>query len=140
MMAYGGSVHETTGETPNILMFGRKIQLLTDAVVKKSPDASDKPNDMEYEVLLSRIRDAQDRARGNLKKQLRDQKENYGRKAYGKGFKVRDQVWLHNPIRKKDISPKLIYPWEGPFITIFKLSDVTFNTEKTECKAKTCSL
>ena len=35
-----------------------------------------------------------------------------------------DLVWLHNPQRKKVISPKLRRPWEGPYVAVEQLNDV----------------
>ena len=42
--------------------------------------------------------------------------------AFGSG----DLVWLHNPQRKKGISPKLRQPWEGPYVVEEWLNDVVY--------------
>ena len=35
-------------------------------------------------------------------------------------------VWLHNPKRKKGVSPKLSRPWEGPYTVTERLNDVLY--------------
>ena len=45
-------------------------------------------------------------------------------------FKEGDQVWLYNPQRKKDRSPKLQRDWEGPYRVIKKINDVVYRIQK----------
>ena len=40
-----------------------------------------------------------------------------------------DLVWLHNPQRKKGISPKLRRPWEGPYVAVEQLNDVVYRIQ-----------
>ena len=49
-MAYRSSVHESTGETLNMLMLGREIEVPLDVVTESSPDAP--PLTSEYAVAL----------------------------------------------------------------------------------------
>ena len=39
-------------------------------------------------------------------------------------------VWLHNPQRKKGISPKLRWPWEGPYVVVEWLNDVVYRIQR----------
>ena len=39
-------------------------------------------------------------------------------------------VWLHNPKRKKGISPKLSRPWEGPYLVTQKWNDVIYSIQR----------
>ena len=32
-------------------------------------------------------------------------------------------VWLHNPQRKKGLSPKLSRSWEGPYVVVHRVND-----------------
>ena len=43
-------------------------------------------------------------------------------------------VWLHNPKRKKGISPKLSRPWEGPYLVTRKWNDVIQRSPKSKQK------
>ena len=38
-------------------------------------------------------------------------------------------AWLHNPAKKRGLSPKLRSPWEGPYLITHKLSDVIFRIQ-----------
>jgi hypothetical protein len=40
-------------------------------------------------------------------------------------------VWLFNTQRKANLSKKLMLPWEGPYLVVTVLSDVTFRIQKT---------
>ena len=53
------------------------------------------------------------------------QKRNYDRRASEHGLKEGQLVWLFNPARKKHLSPKLQLRWEGPWLIVKRLSDVT---------------
>jgi hypothetical protein len=47
-----------------------------------------------------------------------------------KRYERGDAVWLHNPARKKGISPKLTRAWEGPFLVVNRLSEVTYRIQR----------
>ena len=38
---------------------------------------------------------------------------------------------MHNPARKVGICPKLVRSWEGPFLVIKRLSDVTYRIQRS---------
>ena len=44
---------------------------------------------------------------------------------------IGDSVWLHNILRKKGKNPKLDCPWEGPYLVVPKLSDVTYQIQRS---------
>ncbi|UYV73248.1 K02A2.6-like [Cordylochernes scorpioides] len=46
-------------------------------------------------------------------------------------FSKGEMVWLHNPQRKKGLSPKLQYQWEGPYKITKCLNDVIYRIQKT---------
>ncbi|UYV68169.1 hypothetical protein LAZ67_5003238 [Cordylochernes scorpioides] len=64
---------------------------------------------------------------------LRDEKmkDRCNVKTSHKTFKEGEMVWLHNPQRKKGLSPELQYQWEGPYKIIKCLNDVIFRIQKT---------
>ena len=45
-----------------------------------------------------------------------------------------DVVWLHNPQRKKGISPKLTRPWEGSYIVLERINDVVYRIQQGSLK------
>ena len=42
-----------------------------------------------------------------------------------------DLVWLHNPQRKKNILPKLRWPWKRPYVVVERLNDVVYRIQCT---------
>ena len=130
MMAYRSSVHESTGETPNMLMLGREIEVPLDVITELAPDTL--PLTTEYAVALQqRLASAHEAARRHLGKATERQKRNYDNRVSNKPYRVGDSVWLHNIRRKKGRNPKLDCPWEGPFLVVSVLSDVTYRIQKS---------
>lgn len=50
----------------------------------------------------------------------------YLRRARDAKYSAGDRMWLHNPRRKRGLSPKLQSSWEGPYTVEQPLSDVTY--------------
>jgi hypothetical protein len=71
-----------------------------------------------------------DVARENIQWRSDRQKRNYDLKSHIKRYEPGEAVWVHNPARKKGISPKLSRPWEGPFLVTKRLSDVTYRVQR----------
>ena len=131
MMAYRSSVHESTGETPNMLMLGREIEVPLDVITESTPDTP--PLITEYALALQRrLASAHEAARRHLGKAAERQKRNYDKSASSKPFRVGDSIWLHNIRRKKGRNPKLDCPWEGPYLVVSVLSDVTYRIQRSQ--------
>ena len=45
-------------------------------------------------------------------------------------FQAGDAVWLHNPLRKKGLSPKLQRPWQGPYIVTKRINDLVYRIQQ----------
>ena len=134
MVAYRSSVHESTGETPNMLLQGREIELPLDVITGPLPDSP--PLTTEYSLALQqRLLGAHELARRQLGKAAERQKRNYDKRAPSRPFQVGDCVWLHNVRRRKGRNPKLDFPWEGPYLVVSVLSDIT-NRIKRNRRAK----
>jgi len=57
-------------------------------------------------------------------------KRRYDMRIVASTFGSGDLVWLHNPKRKKGISPKLRRPWEGPYVVVERLNDVVYRIQR----------
>ena len=70
-------------------------------------------------------------AREHLRIASDRQKKDYDHRAQAGGYNKGDAVKLHNPKRKKGISPKLP-PWDGPYLVTKRLtcSNVTYRIQK----------
>ena len=128
--AYRSCVHETTGESPNMMMLGRELALPMDLMVEGPLDEPDYDTDYAEE-LRERIRLIHDQAREAVGTNSRRQKKNYDRRAVGGTFRVGDFVWLLQKARKQGLTKKLSLPWDGPYLVIKVLTDVVFRIQKT---------
>ena len=128
--AYRAAPHESTKETPNMMVMGREVSLPIDLVAPPLPPDVDVDNETEYvEILRTRLRQIHNVARKHMTQAMRSQKRHYDRNAKDIRYKVGDIVWLHCPARKKGRSPKLARPWKGPYLILTKLSDVNYRIQ-----------
>ena len=130
-MAYRSSVQASTGETPNMLMLGRDVKTPVDLYMFSAPPAEADPNTDYAEELREKIRGMHERARHALGMSARRQKRHYDRKLCGPAYKEGAFVWLYRAARKPNLSQKLMLPWEGPFLIVKVLSDVTYRIQKS---------
>ena len=129
-MSYRTSVQESTGETPNMMMLGRDLALPIDVVTEQVWTEEDLENRDDYaEKLRIRMQLAHTGARECLKGAAVRQKRNYDRRAQASKLTEGTFAWLHNPAKKRGLSPKLRSPWEGPYLITHKLSDVIFRIQ-----------
>ena len=130
MMAYRSAVQDTTGYSPNLMMLGREVELPLDIVIGP-PDEERELGPVEYvDQMRDQMTTVHDLARDKIKVQSDRQKRNYDLRMNYCKYDRGDFVWLHNPARKVGISPKLFRPWEGPFLVIKRISDVTYRIQK----------
>ncbi len=133
-LAYRSAVHESTGETPNMLMMGHEITLPLDLMVESLPDDEEDDNDLLTDFALDlreRMKAAHEQARDVLQTSAGRQKRNYDRRAHGNGIAEGSFVWLFSRARKPGITNKLRLPWEGPYLVVQKLSDVHVRIQKS---------
>ncbi|XP_011634591.1 uncharacterized protein LOC105425493 [Pogonomyrmex barbatus] len=126
------SKHEATGVTPSegvtpsfVL---RKRSYLADGFAKRYSSQFGFSESAEEYVrnLRQKLDEIHQRVRERLESRSLKIKCRYDRKARHPVFEEGQKVWLFNPHRKKDRSPKLQNDWEGPFEIIKKISDVVF--------------
>ncbi|UYV77341.1 hypothetical protein LAZ67_15000553 [Cordylochernes scorpioides] len=101
--------------------------------VRKGPTPKSKEKVKIYNVgpPFERMLTVHQWARENLHFSSEKMKDRYNVKTSHKTFKEGEMVWLHNPQRKKGLSPKLQYQWEGPYKIIKCLNDVIYRIQKT---------
>ena len=135
-MACRSSEHETTGETPNAMMFGREIRLPVDLLIESVHDEEFTTTTAYAQNLQDKLACAREIGRETS---MRAQKRHYDRDVhvhvdrllYDKG----SVVWLHNKIRKKGRCPKLTLSQCRPFVAVEKLSDVVYKIQKKKQSA-----
>ncbi len=133
-IAYRATPQESTGESPNMLMLGRELRLPIDLTTEMPGDDEDDIGAVETDYaceLRLRMRAAQGRARKCLKQSVRRQKAHYDRRTIQDKLQPGNFVWLHNPAKRKGLSPKLQCRWEGPYLITHKLSDILYRIQRS---------
>jgi len=101
MAAYRASRHESTGYTPNYLMFGREVRAPVDLVYKTpSPDIPVIYDDYAEEM-SDRIKKAYTIVRENLKRAAERNQRYYDLRVKPRRYQVGDWVYYFNPRRFK---------------------------------------
>ena len=130
MLAYRSSIHESTGQTPAAMMFGREVTLPIDLLLGSFPDQKHRSSDLPYlHELKEKLKEIHEIARENLEKSCDRQKRLYDHRANAHSYNVGDSVFLFDPTKKKGISPKLQSRWVGPYLVVGKLSDLLYKIQ-----------
>lgn len=129
MMAYRSTLQESTGCSPNKLLFGRENAGPIDLLVGKPPG---RQNDLacpaEYvEWLRSVMTDAFEFAREKMRGSVSHQRRYYDKRVRDCHIRVGNWVWYFYPPCGKQ---KLGKGWLGPYLVTAKLSDVTFRIQQ----------
>ena len=129
MMAYRSSVHESTGISPAMMMFGRELTLPVDMTLGR-PIRDDRLCATEHAYQLEkRLLEIHDFARKHLNISSESMKRRYDVKLHKIPYKVGDAVWFYYPKRRLGFNPKLQMPWKGPYIVVERLNDVLFKIQ-----------
>ena len=129
LMAYRTAIHETTGCTPASLMLGRDLRLPIDLLFGR-PDQEPSSSISAYgESLEARLEQIHEFARDHLRLISDRMKERYDSTAEVTLLQRGDPVWLYNPQRKKGVTPKLMRPWQGPYVVIKRINDVVYRVQ-----------
>ncbi|KAJ8387868.1 hypothetical protein AAFF_G00149030 [Aldrovandia affinis] len=107
--------------------FPRLRTALTEAPVLVYPDVH-RPFivDTDTSNLLERLRVAHDFSCQSQDTAGLRQKCAYDQHCKGQAFKPGDRVWIHCPVGKKGLSPKLQSHWRGPGEVVGRLSEMTY--------------
>ena len=136
-IAYRSAIHESTGCTPNELMFGLDVRLPVDLMFGSPPVPVTPPDSWQLREQVSKVHQL---ARENLNIASQRQKRLYDQRSQANSYQKGKKVWLYNPQSKKDRSPKLRTPWEGPWEITKQVTDVVYRIQKTsKGKAQVCT-
>ena len=125
-MAYRSTEHETTGMSPNMLMFGREVSTPLDLVYELPNLSKPIPSNQWVWELRDRIERAHALVRQYTQQAMHRQKRNRDARMSYETFKIGDQVFVHFPVKKVGTSAKLTPFWRGPFKVTGKLSEVLY--------------
>jgi len=131
-MAYRSAIHESTGCTPNELMFGCDVRQPVDPVFSSPPVPATPPDSTNFpRNLRGQVRKVHQLARENLDTASRQQKRLYDQRSQANSYWEGEKVWLYNPQSEKGRSPKLQTPWEGPWKVTKQVSDEVYRIQRT---------
>ena len=112
-MAYRATVHESTGQTPNMMMLGRELPMPTHLLSKEHESEENSPNVPSYvQKIQENLWEVHDLARNHLDGAHQRQKRNFDKNVNDPKFIIGEHVWMFNPTKKKGLSPKLMMCWE----------------------------
>ena len=130
-MSYCSAVHETTKFTPTILMFRRELRVPLHLLIGRPQE---EPEDRGYPGYVERMRESVETIHNFVRVHQQEGsvkiKRWYDMRIVASTFGSGNLAWLHNPQRKKGISPKLRQPWKGPYVVVEWLNDVVYRIQR----------
>ena len=128
--AYNSSVHESTGFTPNFLMFGRELNTAVDLVLGNPSGPPQSVNDYA-EHLTTMMADAYELVRENLGRSAERVEQYYGFGAKPVQFQPGDLVWVFSPRHYRGRSPKWQRCYDGPFSVVRRVNQVNYAVRRS---------
>lgn len=129
LLSYRSAVHETTKQTPAMLLLGRELRLPT-GLVCGYPPSEELATESYPERLREQLQRVHDHNRRALHQASRRMKDRYDLRVTTQQLAVGDAVWLFNPRRRIGRCPKLQSDWEGPYKVVQKIGDVIYKIQK----------
>ena len=125
--AYRATTHESTGFTPNMLMFGRENRMPAHLMFACSDTDHSFQSYGDYVTSLrDKIVHAHELARDHLGKMARRQKDAYDGKCVLNVYKSGDLVWYANSASQIHLAPKLRKTFIGPVIVVERKNDLNY--------------
>ena len=118
MAAYRASKHNSTGYTPNFLVFGHENRAPVDLILGKIVEEAEHVDSPDQFVcdMQEKYREAYALTRMNLEEAAQRRKSEYDVKMKPAEFEVGQNVWYYYPRRYSNRSPKWSKNYEGPFV------------------------
>src|SRR5215470_13727905 len=131
LAAYRATTHESTGYSPNFLLFGRENRAPLDVVLGVPEGTPVEDIDTWVDVKIDRQREAYDLVRDHTGRAAERYKCYYNQRVKKIIFKPGDFVHVYVPRRKIRRSPKWQRYYTGPFRVMKKLTDLTYVVQGT---------
>ena len=129
--AYRSTPQESTGFTPNMLMFGRELCMPAEIVF--GPGSSSHDTVSSYGIYIEEIREKLNRAhtitREHLQKSAERNKAVYNSKVLVNKYLPGDIVWILNEKNEVGVCSKLQPVYHGPCVVLNKFSDLVFQVQ-----------
>jgi len=131
--AYRATIHESTGYSPNFLMFGHEVRAPLDVVMglPVHGNASGIAVDDFVQTKVDRMRAAYRSVRDNLQKAAERQKQYYDLRVKPASHAPGDLVWLWNARRKQGRTPKWQRCYTGPYKVVEQIGPVNYRIQRS---------
>lgn len=113
-----------------MLILGREIKVPLDVITESAPDTLPLTTNYAF-ALQQRLVDAHEVARQHLGKAVKCQKTNYD-KHVSSSHTVLGTVSGHPMFVERKARTPVDCPWEGPYLVVFVLSDVSYHIQKSQ--------
>ena len=137
MAAYRSSRHESTGFTPNFLVFGREnkapIDLVLGPVMEDSVYQQPAGTYDEFvEQQIAIYQEAYQIARAQLGHAAERRKVDYDQRVKVADFRVNTWVWYYYPRKRVQRSPKWTKFYDGPYLIVNKIPPCDYVLQRTK--------
>ena len=134
MAAYRAARHESTGYSPNFVVFGRENRAPIDIVLGKVTEESQHYDSIDDYVnqLQETMRDSYALARDHLNESAGRRKDDYDIKVKSAEFTEGQKVWYFYPRRYVKRSPKWTKNYDGPFTVVRKIPPCDYVIQKSK--------
>jgi hypothetical protein len=131
LSAYRSSVQESTGYTPNFLMFGRETNSPLDLMLGRPENQPPRYIDF-VEDRATKMETAYELTRQHLRTAALRNKHYFDARVKPRSFKVGQWVWLYIPRRRMGLSPKWQRLYTGPYLVIKELSTTNVMVQRSK--------
>ena len=115
LFAYRTKPHESTGESPFYLLYGRDARVPTEAALSTVRTAYQVDIDDYKSELVYGLSESWKIAQEQIKKAQKRQKRQYDHRARPKDIRVGDRVMVYMPYERTGKNRKLSRPYFGPY-------------------------
>jgi transposase InsO family protein len=132
--AYRAAKHESTGHTPNMMVFGREARMPLSLLVGNAAErvsASPVTGEEYVNQLALVFQKAYHSARLHLRKNAEIRKRRYDIGTSETQFSVGQPVWLYDPTKVPGKSPKFRAPWKKGWKVKNKIDDIHYMIENS---------
>ena len=135
LMAYRSSVHETTQQTPHMMLFGREMTVTLALTLSELPTSQVEQDELQHTWdLREKLARVNRSAREVPSQAMRRQKLQHSRGSQGHQRDLGDLVWLITKVRKQGRAAKFEHKCRRPYTVIDVMADVTYRIEDKKGK------
>ena len=110
-------------------MLGRRLDLPIDKMIAHPRSENDATPPDYVQQLDAKLERTFESARKHIKRAGENQAKGYDKTRHMHSYNTGDAVWLFDPTRQKNRSPKLQQRWKGPCKVLKKITDVTYRIQ-----------